>query len=244
MNLTLRIGAIALIAGALLSNTSCKKNEDDSPVCRITSMNTIDGSSVSVISIVYDNDGRISTVTTTGSSAGSKVFTYSGNSINITEKTSSGVLENTYAITTNGNQNVTSVITKNNLGVTTETGLFEYDGNGKLSRATFQYGSGTPYVTNTQFVNGDLSLATSTGSVSTYSYYTDKAYADGDIFKIQQLISYGALYIVNAHLVKSITSDSDITNFSYDYDSDGKIIKATSTSGSDLTSNTYSYTCK
>lgn len=228
----------AIIAATMITAaTSCKK-KDDEQTCRIVTVTSNDGTSTEVTNITYNNDGKVSTISQAGSSGYSKVFTYSGSTINITESNGSGTITYTYVVTLNSKGNVSTIVETPAGGSNTYTLTAQYDGNGNLTSLTSQSGGGSPSVTATTFTNGDLTTFTG----GSFEYYTDKSFQDGDYIKLQQWLQYGALYIVNKHLVKSSTFGTDVTNFSYEF-TDGRISKLTSTGTSGVSTVNYQYSC-
>lgn len=244
MSIKTMIGCTVLSAAMLTTAVSCKK-KDDSPTCRMTTATSVSGTDSYVYSLTYNNDGKISTITTVGGgTTTSKVFTYAGNTINIAEKNNSGTVTYNYVVTLNSAGNISSIVQTAPGSSNTYTLTAAYDGNGNLTSITSQSSGSSAYVTNTTYSGGDLVSYSAGGSNSgTLEYYSDKDFQDGDYFKTQQMLQYGALYIVNKHLVKAQTSGSNITNYSYEF-TDGRVSKLTSSaSGGSVSTVTYQYTC-
>lgn len=244
-----RFTAPLLLSIALIMVTaSCKKKDDsDKPVCRITSINTVDNNANSILSITYNNDGKFSTITNTSAASPvtRTVFTYGSNAITVTNTTgANNEVTGTIEIQTDSRQHMVSAIFKNALGKVQSTATIEYDASGHLTKINNQDGGGTPTVSTAVFTGDDLTSLNST-SLTTYTYYTDKAVQDGDYFKILQLTQFGALYVDNAHLLKSQQDgNSAPDNFNYDFDADGKITKLTMTSGATVFTIAYTYLCQ
>src|SRR5690349_11148102 len=76
-------GAFTCLVLLLGPFISCKKNKDKKPFCRIATITDAGTSNTVVYNITYNNDGKISTLTSSGSVSSVKVFTYTGNTINI-----------------------------------------------------------------------------------------------------------------------------------------------------------------
>jgi hypothetical protein len=119
---------------------------------------------------------------------------------------------------------------------------YSYSANGQIQSITSQYNGKTPTVTTYQFTNGD---ATSSSDGISYTYYTDKPYAEGDYFQIVQLLNDGAYFLKNAHLLKSFqVGTSTVYNFTYTFDASGKITSFTMTSTNNGTQIIdYDYNC-
>lgn len=235
------------ISTLMLGVSSCKKTDNkNNVVCKITSaVATPTGGTPSSINFTYDN-GKLSSVITTGSSASSKNFSYSGNTINIIEKDGSGAIDNTKEITLNSNNKIGTITEKDPSGTIQNIMTCYYDANGDLQRTISIYSGGTPDTTDFIFSGGNLFSVKSPGSTSmtTLSYFTDKTWQEGDYIKLIQFVDYGAFYIQNKNLVKSLSFGSSTQDFSYEYNSAGRITKLTMTSGG-IVSNTvtYSYDC-
>jgi len=84
---------------------------------------------------------------------------------------------------------------------------------------------------------------TSYGTVTTYTYYTDKPAADADFNRFYSLLNYGAVPIQSKHLLKSAQSSNGLDNYIYTFDTEGKIMKAVDLQGSFSDSRTFGYDC-
>lgn len=239
MKRSLSLMSCALLALYITTATSCKK-DDDSPVCRMTTVTNTSGSSTTIINVTYNADGTIAKTEQVGGET--KVFSYSGNMINITASTG-GIVTGTSAVTLNAQRLVSGVVQKNAAGMVTTTLSMSYDGAGKIQTLVAS-GSGPATTTTFQFTNGNATTITSGSSITSLSYYADKPFMDGDYLKTVQMLTYGALYIVNNQLVKASTQGSTTNTFAYDYGDGGRITKVTQSNGSATTNTiTYQYTC-
>jgi YD repeat-containing protein len=97
---------------------------------------------------------------------------------------------------------------------------------------------GNPTITTYRWLNHDIVSETTGANTTSWSFYTDKPRKDGDYLWLLK-INYGGDILRTANLLKS----SGATNFSYEFDSDGKLSSMTfSDSGSSQTIS-YEYTC-
>jgi hypothetical protein len=232
------IGAL-YFAGGL---TSCKKDSKNDPVCRIGTISETDMSgpspSTTLLSLSYDESGRISKLVAAGAGNFSKIFTYSGNAVHIVQSDAGGP-QYVWDISLNNNGYPLTITEKDKLGAVLSTVTMEYTGN-TLSRIISIYTPGTEDTTTYNFSGGNMTN-TSDGVLATY--YTDKSYQQGDYLKLIQIVNYGVEYIRNKNLIKSIVSGTDTENFTYEFDNTGKVTKLTLATGTSNISYDYTYSC-
>src|SRR5688572_20347950 len=82
--------ALLFFFAAICCLDSCTKEGDKIADCRIVTTSTVYTGGTLLNSITYDNEGRISTINTSGSAVRSKVFNYIGNTIIINSTTGTG----------------------------------------------------------------------------------------------------------------------------------------------------------
>ena len=212
------------------------------PTCHLTSINTVGPNYTKFDSLTYNADGRLYTISATGLVGEGSVFTYSGDTITMDQLGWNYSLLGRYTITLDSFRHIASVVETNKFFYLVYAEQFSYDSNGHLMQTASQQ----PTITsNVQYTNGDVTtVISSDGTTNNYTYYTDKAFADGDFLKIQQLTTYGALYIENSHLVKTRTICSSVDSFSYEFDSSSRITKSIQTNGANTTTYSYGYTCQ
>ncbi|WP_018630988.1 hypothetical protein [Niabella aurantiaca] len=230
----------------IFSFTGCKKDDSgNKPDCRIIKI-TEPLSNTEVFS--YDAKGRILTVDY-GSWATS--FRYVGDSI-IKE----GTWKSVYALNSNG---LLAFERReyNNSGTQWEKRTYEYDGT-KLKRSTVNKYSGNNIRTYT-WSNGNMITEQIQGAdysqSTSYEYDTGKPYSPGDYFS-WDLLENGVETIRNKNLVKKRTSiyidnnpgsstpgvpETEISNYNYAFDSNGKIISMTVTDQNNSNPSTYTY---
>lgn len=245
MRKSFQLPVIAVCAFSLWTFSSCKKNEND-PVCKLKTVTTASGTSTSLITLSYNGDGKISMAATTSASGNSStLFTYSGNTINVVNKDNLGITTGSYDVTLNSAGKIATVLEKDALGVLEETTTYMYDGNNNLSSVTNKPTTGTQTVSIVTYTNGNLMSFTSGTDVTSLDYYMDKSFQDGDYLKLFQLLQYGAFFITNNNLMKSInTGGSSSSLATYEMDNTGKISKMTLSSGGSNTTYNYTYECK
>lgn len=245
--------AFILSSLTLLLASSCKKDKHGkSNACRIVAVydTTYSNATSSATAnlFFYDNNGRISSIKysyLTGSE--SQNFTYGPNltlgvwirplyaadSIFFNSK---GLPERLVALSQDFVARISTYI---------------YNANGQIQTSidSFRYTSGsTPIGTRTTYSyvysNGDLlSKTDNSGTVYSYTYYTDKAAADGDCLRLSDLMNLGTVFFRNAHLVKSQQLGSRVQNYSYTFDNTGKIATATTTDEDGSSKYTIQYDC-
>jgi hypothetical protein len=239
----------------LLVLASCNKKSDNPvspalpvvnvPSCELTSITgTSTTGNATVIQLTYNNDGQLSIIKQTGGNGEfTKVLNYNRNTI---IATSTGISDKIDSVVLNSNGLIAFSQTKDNSipSLPRKTvNTFLYGSDGQLVKSTSQINDGTPTTTNYTFVNGDL-ISTDGPGATTYTYYTDKAFIDGDFLKIFQLLNQNGLFVINKHLVKSAMTANTLQNFIYEFDTSGKITKLTGTTGSRVEELAYGYKCK
>jgi hypothetical protein len=217
---------------------SCEKEGENTPACKvIQSMLTDGGSDTATWVYTYNNDGKL---TKTDMSEG-YYFTYTWETNKMTQKYySMGSLSYTdvFNLDSEGRAISSSHIS---MSITTQNTTYDYDDNGFLISKTVDPaadGSPTDYYTyeyesgNLVTINRTQSEEGNYASTTTYEYYTDKT----NNYNVSISI-YGK---GNANLVKKSTlnATSPVTltttiNYSYQFDSEGKVQKITQTIGSD-----------
>lgn len=227
---------VALAAGSQSCKKDKKKSDPDAK-CRLTAFTDVTpgGGSSSTTSFSYNNDNKVSQITTSGTTIETKTFTYSGNTINIITKYGT-TISSKEILTTNSAGNLIRSERRdvNNDTITGYTN-YEYTSNGNLLKATDQYGSSTPTISNCVFTNGNLTSIGSSGSSTNLDYFSEQNFKIGDYLYLIQFIQYGrAFYIVNKNLVKSFESGGSIQNFDYTFDANNRITRLTLTQGASV----------
>jgi hypothetical protein len=228
---------MAVIITAVLA--SCKKDSTPDPICRIITITTVSsGATTATNSFTYNSDGKIST-----SSDGTSIvtFVYSG-STEISTTTKGGVFVSKNIATLNANGQTSNFRTETDaLGTKWNNEAFEYNGT-DIIKSTYTSSAGGATSINTLTWNGGNLVSASDGSTTTtVEYYPDIQAQTGDYFDIAQIEAGYRIYKTK-NAVKSISSGSTISNFSYSFDAGGKIISMIITSTSAITYN-YQYQC-
>lgn len=218
---------------------SCKKDDAPKPDCRIITVTQVPAGMNSTSNLTYNSDGKLSVVTTGNETT---VYVYSG-SIIIANSTISGIFNSKKTITLNANGLVSNVRTEQDeTGAKWDNYVIEYNGTEILKDTYTTSEGGAPSIETYTWSGGNLVTITAGSTTTTLEYYTDKPSQTGDYFKYTQLTTgYEILRAKNA--LKAISNGSDITNFDYSFDTDGKIISMILTGASTVNYN-YQYQCK
>jgi hypothetical protein len=220
---------------------ACSKKSSSSPStaansCKLTGINGVSGNALETCSITYNSDGKISTIVQSSPGSTLKMtYTYSGNVILMT---SSGYINGdvvTDSVVVNSDGLMLSDLTRNIFDTSLTT--YTYAGT-EVASSIFREAGQTPSATTYTFTNGDL---TGSGPADIITY-NDKSSAPGDYLQIEQLLAYAAPFIKTAHQCTSYTSNGVTSNFTYAYDSAGKITQLVMTGSLNATFN-YSYDC-
>ncbi|MFV0375953.1 MAG: hypothetical protein ACK5JD_01480 [Mangrovibacterium sp.] len=248
-----RINCIVIIFTMTALALSCSKNNDN-PVpeqtCRITSI-TSSSSGVPASYFSYNDDGRVREIRQGDNVV--KNFVYSGpNTIIMTYI--SGIFDMKIILTWDDNGFVLNRREEfNETGTDWYNISFEYN-DMQLSRSVSTNSRGiTRGITTYSWENGNLASKITPNTTLQYEYYTDKPMQLGDYSGTHDdLRNYGAENAIhkNKNLVKSIfitnrsTGSSSTQNWSYEFDSLGKIVAAVSLLGSTSTRWDYEYECE
>ncbi|WP_300597677.1 DUF4595 domain-containing protein [Niabella sp.] len=231
--------------------TGCSKDKraEQKPACRITSMTSPDES----YTFTYNAEGKLTATKSSGTMVTN--FTYSGNTV--TALTISGSYYNKTTYTINSTGQVTRArMEYNTAGTLWTEKTFEYNG-ALMAKETHTTKDGFTSVRSYQWSNGNLQRISFSNSDNSwqkieYEYYPDQPYQDGDMH-IWDKMSAGVEIYRSKNLVKKYTSTfadagstdpaTEITNYSYAFDSDGKIRSMTASSGSYTQVYQYQHQC-
>lgn len=258
--------SVLLLSACILG--SCHK-DDNGPApppdknCRIAVATSKSGASTITYTLSYDNDGRISKISSDDFYKMHYQFNYvqgqftrdgysdhwNGQLTNQlrAELNSMGlptlVVEKRYDYTPSGQPPKLAA---------TVTSTYEYNSKGELQLSTQK----TEYVSNPAgnssgtltytWANGNVvKQEASGGQMASFEYYTDRPAQKGGAVSFDNLMSTGVNPINNKNLVKSLTDGTTIVNVNYDYDDTGKIKTTTLTaSTASLNRETrYQYSC-
>ncbi len=201
------------------------------------------GDTTAVITYTYLSDGRISgslNKYTDINGTYSVSFAYSGNMIY--RAVAAGVNSSVDTITLNANGMISK--DKEVVGASTWISNWIYDANQQLTNFNQQQDAYPPYTAAYVFTNGDNTLSTTTGFASdTLVYDLSKPAVHGNQDEVNQLLSLGAMYIKNKHLVTSSNHGSTIT-YSYEYNGDGNISRMKIMVGNNVQYESFTYQCK
>jgi hypothetical protein len=220
--------AVGVIAG-------CKKNNGNNGAkakCRINEASVAGGQD---ILITYDADGRVGLVDEGNGTI--EKYIYKGDTL-IIDETDSGRFSLRQVLAGNTAGLATYLRTEYDSPATIwTTTTYEYTGE-ELTRSTFIDFVGARSVTNFTWFDGNMVSASSPGNTTTYAYFTDKPYQDGDYFWFGQIFT-GLPTIRNKNLVKSFSGNS----FDYSFTADGKISAIEIGSAGSIGVVNYSYQC-
>ena len=191
----------------------------------------------------FNNDGRISGSVYKDANATynySVSFSYNGNMIY--RAVAAGANSSVDTITLNANGMISK--DKEVVGASTWISNWVYDANQQLTNFNQQQDAYPPYTATYEFANGDNTLNTTAGFASdTLAYDLTKPAVHGNQDEVNQLLSLGAMYIKNKHLIVSSHHGSTIL-YSYEFNSDGNISAVKITAGSGYTITHFTYNCK
>ncbi len=224
-----------LIQGVACSKKNSSSSSTAANSCKLSGINAVGGTSFETVSITYNSDGKVSTIVQSSPSNNLTMkYVYSGDVIMMTSSgyTNGDVVTDSVVVNSDGL--MLSDLERNIFDTTFTT--YTYSGT-EVASSIFQEAGQTPVATTFTFSNGDL-----TGGLTDTITYNDKPSAPGDYLQIEQLLAYAAPFIKTAHQCTSYTSNGVATNFTYAYDSAGKITQLAISGGTTGTFN-YSYDC-
>jgi hypothetical protein len=225
----------------ILSALSCKKKKNDNPFGgeRVATIDYSHAGAILHYRIFYDNYNNVDSmdIIGDGTSAGShssKKFRYFGTSYSITDESNF-----TLNVLINSNDQISKIL------IADTTSLI-YNNNQLADMAIWSPKATYPFYTINhiyyEWVNGDVT----TVGEQKYSYNNSKNGQPGDAIRMEQFLIYGRSYIKTTHLPSSrYIPNSWTENFSYEFDSKGRIskfIKRLTEAGSVLDSSVYNYT--
>ncbi|MBS0029292.1 hypothetical protein ACTJJ0_15180 [Chitinophaga sp. 22321] len=252
----------------LFITAGCSKGHDNPAPppdknCRIATATSKSGAVTVIYTLTYDNDGRISKISTDDLSKSRSLFNYAP-----------GILSrDTYSDNWNGQQTgqlraevnsmgLPTLITEKQYDYTpigqplklsvTITTTFEYNSQGELQLSTQKKvfanaPAGNSNITSSYtWANGNVVKQEDTGGqTSIFEYYTDKPTQKGDPVAFQNVMNYSVNPYKNKNLVKSLSNSTMIINVNYEYDETGKIntTSLTATSGTNSQEIRYQYSC-
>lgn len=238
--ITLLFG-LAVISGLFFS---CEKEGDKNTGCLIITVSSITPSGNSLYSITYDNEGKISTLNSTGFFELSKVFTYSGNTILISTTQGSGTSASTSldSITIDGQGRPLNIRRYGETRTSWVNIVLEYNGENLSRMLQTTHSSSTPVIQQASSTDGNLMSLSGPAGAETFEYYDDEI-QQGDYLQLSMILFYGVNIFPHKNLVKTYTNAGGITNFIYEKNAEGLITGITATSGSTVSEVTYVYKC-
>jgi hypothetical protein len=251
MNMSIHQFSILAITLAMLTVSSCKKNDKACTLARVT---VSDGTSFPGDNVFYYHpDGRVKKIVY-NNAIKDTVF-YSADSIFIVTSDYRDTLIGTYSGVLNSNGDVISAI-QNNIGsggsVSSEILIFEYNSDRQITKQTKTSG-GINYVTNFTYVNGNRVSATEysdTSLAATYFYkFLDTENKPGFATGTQVFYPYYGKGDKNllSSFIKIENTDTSAFEFEHTLTSSKYLSKTRQTQIKPFTSSlyfVYSYTCE
>lgn len=242
--------SVLLLSAGILG--SCHK-DNNSPApppdknCRIAVATSKSGATTVIYTLSYDNDGRISKVSTDDFYKMRYQFNYAQGQF-----TRDGYSDHWEGQLTNqlhaelNSMGLPTLIVEKRYDYTpaaqppklmvTVTSTYEYNSKGELQLSTqkSEYvgnpASNSSGTTTYTWANGNVVKQETTGAgTATFEYYTDRPAQKAGAVSFDNLMSTGVNPVSNKNLVKSLTDGATIINVNYDYDETGKIKVATLT---------------
>ncbi len=243
---------LALILGFTL--LGCHKDDESQPNnptknCKITK---ITSDTVGVVHITYTSDGKIRKISSDSSSS---TFTYSSQKTIIVKKDKEGNMVQQTLIYLDGDGIIQKVVTNDVEANSTDTSRYLYS-DSKVSKEITSYSDNTDKDTTVyEWENGNMVRTIEGKDTSTFTYYTDQAYQQGDFLNLFGLtvggIAGGQIGFHSKNLIKGVTfqfsifgfKETVVINADYEFDSEGKVTSSTATVGGESMSFNYDYEC-
>jgi YD repeat-containing protein len=239
---------ILFLSTLVLSFTSCKKDETTTnnnnnnntgtPTCRVKTELTDDGT---LSTYYYDAQGRVTKYTENdGTDSTETIYTYTGNVVSMNDGSGSVQMAylNAAGLADSMVYKMPPLVEVTNRVKYNSAGLpVEYVASGTV------FGTEIQQVITMEYVNGNISKMTANDgtneTITNYTYFLDKAN------KLQSFTKASQFMYDNTHMVKSMISDDNTSfNYTYEFDTDGKVTKTTETDEKAATTVTiYSWLC-
>lgn len=234
-----------LIACSVLTLTvACKKSADEKPSgggstttsCLVDKETASDGT---ITQYFYNSSDQVTKVSTIDSSTSDQTYTRTGNVVTVSSDNGTTIM---YYLNNKGLADSAvyslSVLGEVHLNIT-------YDGAGQPSKLVAQgsfFGQDIYQESFFELTNGNITkirqVEDTTTTITTMTYYTDKT---NHMKRTRELVSF--MY-ESPNLLKSETRDGQTTNYTYEFDSNGKPVKVTTDDGLDILTSTISWLCK
>lgn len=238
---------LLIAATAATYFTSCKKDSDSTtptnttPTCTITS--TLENDTT-YAAFIYNTNGTINQVVNKEPSSDTAIYSVSYET-NLITISINGTPFRTYFLNSKGNAD--SIVTDvQGFFTLITTNTYDNDGYLKTQNESVTFLGNTSETTrNYTYTNGNLTTMNesdgTTNTAYTYDYFTDKT---NNLSKV----NLDNMFVGNStkNLIKTEFTNGEITtNYTYNFDSNGKVTKqiATSTSG-EVNQTNFSWTCK
>jgi hypothetical protein len=231
--------ALLLAAGAF---SSCKKDEGDAGLCRISGLDWVNGTDTTVReTFTYNKSGMISQRIMKATDVDVWNYEYSGNRIGVTHTSGVFLIGRDSMI-----RNARGLITFLRLyeqGSSTGwwENILEYNDSDQLIRTTVNAPGGHTGVVTYNWQDGNM-VSNSNGDV--YEYYTDQAARPGDYHYGEMSWPQGAPFYRNRNMIRGVyPSGGTPVLLSYAYDADGRVTEMRIESHPGPMSLFYRYAC-
>ena len=232
---------------------SCSKKNQSIPAplvknCRIASATVSKGTGTKATSYTfqYDGDGKLIENTYSGLYNDTMRFSYSGNMIFSTFSSSIYSSFDTIKL------NAWGLIEYQKESGTDATYLTNYTYNANMELQILIVHQ-DPYPSDSifySFTNGDATSKSEGPTTDSMTYDLSKPAVEGNMDEFNELLSNGALFIKNKHLITSVKhynsaspASNSVTTFNYEYTPEGNISSIQETSGNSLQVINYVYNC-
>ncbi|HLA58182.1 MAG TPA: hypothetical protein VK622_05460 [Puia sp.] len=240
-------GIFLLYMFSCSKNSTITPNTPPTPVvpvvnCKITNASVVSGTGVTIgnYSYQYNSDGTLA-----GSlyAAGiySDTVSYKYNGKLIYRSVAAGINSSVDTITLNDAG--MEALDKAQIGASVYLTTYSYDANGLLKTFTQQQDAYPPISASYTFTDGDNTLTTNGADADTLVYDVNKTAVMGNMDQFNQLLSFGAMYIKNKHLIKEEHHGAAVY-FTYTYTPEGNIATAKIVVGNNSQTISYTYDCK
>lgn len=221
---------LLVAAATLITITACKKNKDERPACKLT---TITPNRGDITNIYYDSQNRLKTIR-----RGSSTITleYKADSLIALETRGSSFYQKMKCKLNTQGLPITIRHEADQSGSTWFQTDLEYNGT-ELTKTTWFAPPNIRDITNYTWNNGNMVSRSTAVDSYEYEYFTDRSIQSADAYFIETVMpELGIQSVRNKNLLKKLkytrTSLGSYTYFyEYQFDKDGKVLKIIRTTG-------------
>jgi hypothetical protein len=223
---------------------SCSKKGDKNAGCRIVTAMHVTAFGNTIYTLTYSDEDKLSGLAATGGAVFNKAFSYNGNTtiVNTTNETGDFMSRDSITVNDKGRVvNMRNFITQN--GSEWINYSFTYSGDDLVAVEQTRQPAEPPVSGVGNSLNGNLLSLSSATASTIFEYYLDKKVQQGDYLDFSLVLQFGAGIYPHKNLIKTISTGATITNFTYEFNSDGLISKVAINNGSTIQTVTYQYKC-